>query len=288
MAFDFPDDESLMSGPPIHTPSESTADDLCNSEMTSRAGDECQDDDRPETSPYNTTIFTLLIGASRKAYPIHEAFLYQSPEREKKCWSKPWGESIALRDVDEDIGHPLVHYLYTGLYQTLKPQTVCSKAPGDVQDPTATAKEPENHGLREYRRSVLLYCAARTYSIRGLVDLTIYHIENPQEEIPIENVMDIAQEAFEKLPDDEVWFTGHLKRKLETELSVDRFLLKRRKFLDRIGKVKAFDQALMRCIADIYTTGGAGPGNRAQDEYTISGFTCLPAGVEDLPVFSTL
>ncbi|MCJ1462319.1 hypothetical protein MMC07_000919 [Pseudocyphellaria aurata] len=258
MASDFPDDESLMSGAPIYTPSESMADELC-SEMTSRAGDELPDD-RPETSPYNTPVFTLLIGDSRQAYTIQEALLYQSPQWEKKCKSRPWGEKIALRDVDEDIGHPLVHYLYTGLYQTLKPRT---EAPGDDKKPTATAKEPESHGLREYGRSVRLYCAARTYGLCGLVDLTIYHIEHPQEEIPIEKILDIAQEAYEKLPDDEMWFTDHLKRKLETELSVDSLLLKRQKFLDRIGKVKAFDQALIKCIVDILPMGRAGPGNRA-------------------------
>lgn len=183
---------------------------------------------------------------------------------EKKCKSKPWGEKIALRDVDEDIGHPLVHYLYTGLYQTLKPQKTCSDAPDDAKNPTATTKESESHGLREYRRSVRLYCAARTYGLCGLVDVSIYHIENPQHKIPIWKMLDIAEEAYEKLPDDEVWFTDHLKRKLEAELRVDHFLLKRPKFLDKIGKVKAFDQALMKSIADIYTTERAGPGNRAE------------------------
>lgn len=52
MPFDFPDDESLMSGAPICTPSQSAADELW-SDMTSRADDERQDDrqdDRPETS----------------------------------------------------------------------------------------------------------------------------------------------------------------------------------------------------------------------------------------------
>lgn len=58
MPVDFPDDESLMSEEPIHTPSESMADETC-SDITSTMRDNCEDD-RPETSW--VPLFDLAFG----------------------------------------------------------------------------------------------------------------------------------------------------------------------------------------------------------------------------------
>ena len=162
----------------------------------------------------------------------------------EKCKSKPWGNKIELRDVDRDIGHSLVHYLYTGNYQTTKPQTISEAGPSGARTPTEIGNEFEAHNLREYRRSVRLYCVARTYGLDKLKHLSMHHIEIPQDGISIWDVLDIAEEAYGKLPDDEVWFTEYLRRKLEDKLRADKFLLKRPEFLGRIGKVKIFDQSL--------------------------------------------
>lgn len=239
-------------------------------------------------SPYITPVFTLLVGFSRVPYTIQEHLLYQSPLWRTKCLSKPWGNKLALPDVNEDIGHSLVHYLYTGDYQTLKPQIISVKTPDELNNPSATSKEPEAHGLREYRRSVRLYCVARTYGLEGLGSLSVYHMENPQDKISIWNILDIAGEAYGTLPDHEEWFTEYLRRKLEAALRVDRSLLKRQDFLGRIGMVKKFDQALMKSIAEIYT-GRTGPGDRAdgtdkepasEDETSISAHRGEPVEVE--------
>ena len=162
-----------------------------------------------------------------------------------KCNLKPWGNKIALPDVAKDIGHSLVHYLYTGTYQTMKPQTISEAGPGG-------AINPANHDLLEYRRSVRLYCVARTYGLDELKRLSMHHIEISRDGISIWDVLDITEEAYEKLPDDEVWLTEYLKRKLEDRLGEDKSLFKRPEFHDRIGKVKIFDQALMKIIAEIY------------------------------------
>ncbi|MCJ1422848.1 hypothetical protein MMC29_000728 [Sticta canariensis] len=246
MSVEFPDEESFTSEEPLrYTPPESLPDET-SSENT-YTSDTMRQDDRPETSPYITPIFTLLVGSDRVQYTIQEGFLHQSPLWAEKCKSKPWGNKIALPDVDKDIGHSLVHYLYTGNYQTMKPQTISEAGPGGAIIPTETDKE------REYRRSVLLYCVARTYGLDELKHLSMHHIEIPQDDISIWDVLDIAKEAYEKLPDDEVWFTEHLRWKLEDSLRVDKFLFKRPEFLGRIGKVKKFDQSLMKIIAEIYT-----------------------------------
>lgn len=293
MPFEFLDDESSTSGEPLDTPVESLADDTC-SESTSTMRDTW----RPETSyalfvdlalvssnnhcpsdsPYDTPIFTILVGSGRVPYTIQQGLLKQSPQWAEKCKSKPWGNKIELPDVDEDIGHSVVHYLYTGNYQTLKTKPMPSKAADNDEDPTATSEELGAPSLLEYRRSVRLYCVARTYGLVGLKNLALYRIDNPQGGISIWNVLSIAEEAYEKLPDDEVWFTGYLRRKLEAALRVDNYLLKKKTLQDRIGKVKKFDQALMSVIAEIYTE-RAEHGNRAEgmDKDPVNRHGTMPA-----------
>lgn len=60
---------------------------------------------------------------------------------------------IWLTEIDEDVGHTLVHYLYTGEYQTLR--------------------ESEHRRHTEYKRSVLVYCAASNLEIVDLGDMAL-------------------------------------------------------------------------------------------------------------------
>lgn len=291
MDFDSLDDESIASEKQTFTPSESLAD-------TSQSGSEKTStmrfdgpDDSSETScaplfdnafvsynddcscsdsPYNAPIVTLLVGSSRVKYTIHSELLWQSPLWAKICKPKPWGPKISLPDVHEDIGHSLVHYLYSGKYQTLNPRAISSNPSDNAKNPTATSQEAEAHSLREYRRSVRLYCVAGTYGLAGLSILSIYRIENSQDEISIWNVLDVAQEAYEKLPDDDLWFDGYFRRKLKASLRMDKYLPKREEFLDRIGKVKKFDQALMKGITEFYT-------ERAEPDIRMQGTDKEPA-----------
>ncbi len=112
-----------------------------------------------------TPAFTLSIGPSRIQYTVLQEFLRQCPELAHICRSNPWSRTIALPELDEDIGHTLVHYLYTGTYQTLKPRDVS----GEVERITG------------YKRNVHLYCAARTYGPGGLELLVKGNIESFEE-----------------------------------------------------------------------------------------------------------
>ena len=72
-----------------------------------------------------------------KEYSIHEKFIPKSP---KWKGDPGWGgckQVLELKDLDEDTGHTVVHYLYTDLYQTLN-------TPGIPKDAEV-----------EYKRSVL-------------------------------------------------------------------------------------------------------------------------------------
>lgn len=152
--------------------------------------------------------------------------------------------------MDEDVSHALVHYLYTGAYQTLKP--------GDVAFLTGDEKEGKLDRLLEYKRSVRLYCIARTYGLFRLETLSMVRIESFKDGISIWDTLDIAEEAYKKLSTSAAWFTMYLKEKLHSAITEDKHLLTRKKFLDRFGSTVEFDKAMMKIIANIYT-GESGP-----------------------------
>lgn len=138
--------------------------------------------------------------------------------------------------MDEDIGHTLVHYLYTGTYQTLG----LLRVSGDVKRRT------------EYQSNIRLYCVARTYGLDGLELIAKSNISNFKEKISILDLLDIAEEAYRKLSDDEVWLTDYLTKQIKAAFKADETLFTRQCFLDHIGNVKNLDKALVKSIVEIY------------------------------------
>jgi hypothetical protein len=69
--------------------------------------------------------------------------------------SHSWEPHYVLSEVDEEVGHTVVQFLCTGNYETLR-----------------TASDPDVSNMAiEYRRSMLVYHAARKYD---LYDLEVY------------------------------------------------------------------------------------------------------------------
>lgn len=79
-------------------------------------------------------------------------------------------------------------------------------------------------------------------------------IESFKDSISIWDTLDIAEEAYNKLPiDGVVWFSMYLEGRMEAAIEKDKHLLTRKQFLGRIGRTTEFDRALMKNIAKIYT-----------------------------------
>ena len=153
-------------------------------------------------------------------------------------WMATSKSIIELPDVDEDIGHTLVHYLYTGKYELLGL---------DVWDGK----------LSKYQKSIRLYCVARKYGLGGLAKLAQNHTESVKKGktkgISIFNVLDIAKEVYGKLPDDEVWFPSYLKQEINVAYENDGGLFTSEAFLKRFGDRKKLDKFLLKCVVEIYT-----------------------------------
>lgn len=59
---------------------------------------------------------------------------------------------LTFHDIDEDISHSLVHFLYTRDYKTI--HSALNRDTSDI--------------AREYQRSILIYLASRKYNLTNL------------------------------------------------------------------------------------------------------------------------
>lgn len=144
---------------------------------------------------------------------------------------------IELPEVDEDIGHTLVHYLYTGTYQTLKMHNVSD----------------EIERLTQYQRSVRLYYIARLHNLAGLQLLAQDHIESSRDGISIHDILRVAGEVYWKLPSDEDWFSIYLKKEMMVAFRADHALFMQEAFFNHIGSHKRFNRFLFKVMVIIYS-----------------------------------
>jgi hypothetical protein len=72
--------------------------------------------------PYAGLGVTILIGRQENEYIVPSNIASQFPSLQRK-WDKGDPRTMRFPELDEDIGHTFIHYLYTGDYQTLKPSS---------------------------------------------------------------------------------------------------------------------------------------------------------------------
>ncbi|KAB8079105.1 hypothetical protein BDV29DRAFT_112192 [Aspergillus leporis] len=195
---------------------------------------------QPPSSPYKAPIVTLIIG--RDEYIIPEYYLRQFPQlrRSPKAFEHTFNPSlkfVSSLDIDEDIGHTLVHYLYTGEYETLR----------DSPDPSTPKR------TTEYRRSVLVYLAARKYGLEGLESHAKHYMEVFDRDVPTSDILRIARSIYSRLPKDDTWFQEYVRVKVEDEFEADSGAFKRDWFLGGFGRDAGFDRLLVRIVVDVYS-----------------------------------
>jgi hypothetical protein len=105
----------------------------------------------------------------------------------------------------------------------------------------------------EYRRSMLVYQAARKYDIYGLQTYAKKYIEMFSESMSIFGRMEVAREIYSQLPQDETWLTSYIEKQLQIAFSLDTNIFQREEFYDGVGRDPAFDKAVMRMVVNIYS-----------------------------------
>jgi len=100
---------------------------------------------------------------------------------------------------------------------------------------------------------MLVYCAARLYTLNGLADYATGKMELFGKDLSIFQILDITDDVYPKLLEDETWFPEYLKTQVEDAFNLDETIFAQEKFLDYIGRAPAFSKALAKIMVEIFT-----------------------------------
>ncbi|GFF50455.1 hypothetical protein IFM46972_09049, partial [Aspergillus udagawae] len=195
-------------------------------------GDSLIEYNQPKSSPYESPTISIQIG--QRTYRFPKCYIQNYPQFSTPYLFEP---PFILSGVDEEVGHTVVHFLCTGKYETLR-----------------TASEPGTSKMAiEYRRSMLVYQAAREYDLYDLETYAKKYIEMFGESMSIFDRMEAAREIYSKLPQNETWLASYINKQLQIAFSLDTNIFQREDFYDGVGKDPIFDKAVMRMVVDIYS-----------------------------------
>lgn len=189
-----------------------------------------------EKSPYTDPDFvTLDVGPSHTLFRVHRIVLSQSPELDVKPFSRLWGdkttESILLPDLDDSTAHTLVHYLYSGRYQTLHAHDLIGGT------------------LAAYTVGTCVYVASIRYKLPGLADLAKEQINVSSEDLSILEILSVARDkAFPGLAEEEVWYVEYLEAVILKAFRKDKGFFMTGEFVDLLEGAKRFKQVVMKAV----------------------------------------
>jgi hypothetical protein len=139
--------------------------------------------------------------------------------------------------VDEDIGHTIIHYLYTGGYQTVK-------LPSTYELPRRTV---------EYTRSVFAYRAAVSHGLDGLAEHAKRYMQIFDKEVSIMEIISLGRKAFPRISE-EPWFSEYLTTRITASFEADERVFQREQFFEGFGESPDFDKFLGRVMAQVYSS----------------------------------
>lgn len=143
-------------------------------------------------------ITVPLQFADGRTLNIPPHLLSQSPKLEAMYQET----RLKFPDVSDDVGHVIIHYLYTGTYQSLRPEG------SELQKALAT----------EFSTSIRAHNAAETYELPNLAELAKVEIERLGEKLQVSLVFDILREVCPNPGTGDVWLSNFLKNRLKSFL----------------------------------------------------------------------
>lgn len=193
-----------------------------------------------DESPYtDDKIIYLDVGPTATRFHIHRALLTQSEVLHSKPASQLWGEKnsiIALPDLDKATAHTLVHYLYSGRYQSLR-----------LDDTSAATPLPR------YKLATCAFCAAVRYKLPGLADLAKLKITSLDESLSILDILSVAREnAFPGLPESETWYAEYVQHAIKRAAESDPELFTKALFADQVEGDRRYKQVVLNAIVSTY------------------------------------
>jgi hypothetical protein len=127
---------------------------------------------------------------------------------------------VRLSDVDEDIGHTIIHYLYTGEYQTVKASSISEL-------PRRTV---------EYTRSVFAYRAAVSHGLDGLAEHAKRYMQILNKEVSIIDIISLGRKAFPEYQKSH-GFPKYLTTRIAASFEADEGVFQREQFLKDLARL---------------------------------------------------
>ncbi|KAL3454820.1 hypothetical protein BJX65DRAFT_301447 [Aspergillus insuetus] len=194
------------------------------------------------TSPYGGRAIEVLIGHKQELYIVPSNLARQIPCLRPGC---EFDGIVRLRDVNEDVGHTFMHFLYTGEYTTAKSQSATA---------SATALDGTTDTQTEYNRSVLAYQAAISCGsgLEGLAEHARNCMQVLDNHIPIFDIISLGRNTMAKI--DDAWFSKYLTDRIIASFEEDEAILQEEKFFELFGQSVGFDKFLSKVMAKAYET----------------------------------
>ncbi|KAI4641969.1 uncharacterized protein J4E78_010270 [Alternaria triticimaculans] len=196
-------------------------------------------------SPYATTqMVSLEVGPEATRFLVHDSVLSRSEVLAAKSYPLAFvKQSVLLPELDLNTAHTLVHYLYTGKYQSLNTLASSDKVIPEV-----------------YKLGAGVYCAAARYKLPGLAELAQNKLKSLDEEMSIFDILTVARDhAFPLLPEDDLWYPGYVEQSLNDAMADDPEPFRKPDFITTVEGNSRLLQLVWKTVMSNYARAPATP-----------------------------
>ncbi|KAK7177680.1 hypothetical protein PSPO01_16274 [Paraphaeosphaeria sporulosa] len=164
-------------------------------------------------SPYAYSPVAIDVGPGLATYWVPK-YLLRSPK-----WSTTdAGGTLCLPGVSAATGHTLVHYLYTGTYQTLQAKGEDAVAPAHIK----------------FKQALLTFVLASAYELPDLEKLAKEQIERHGSHMAVVDVLDTVRKEFSKMA--RCWFHEYMQARTKEQFDLDFTFFTSKAFINSVGE----------------------------------------------------
>ncbi|CAN9410298.1 unnamed protein product [Alternaria sp. RS040] len=207
-----------------------------------------------EKSPYATTqIVALDVGPEPTRFLVHDSVLSRSKVLAAKSFPVAFVQQpVLLPELDQNTAHTLIHYLYTGKFQSLSILASSDKIIPEL-----------------YKLGTSVYCAAARYKLPGLAELAQNKMKSLDEEMSIFDILSVARDvAFPLLPEDDVWYPSYVEDSLNNAMADDPEPFRKPDFITSVGSDSKLLQLVWKTVMNNYARAPATPAANNEETST--------------------
>ncbi|KAI4906226.1 hypothetical protein J4E90_010809 [Alternaria incomplexa] len=190
------------------------------------------------------TMVSLEVGPEATRFLVHDSVLSRSEVLATKSYPLAFvKQSVLLPELDLNTAHTLVHYLYTGKYQSLNTPASSDKVIPEV-----------------YKLGAGVYCAAARYKLPGLAELAQNKLKSLDEEMSIFDILTVARDhAFPLLPEDDLWYPSYVEQSLNNAMADDPEPFRKPDFITTVEGNSRLLQLVWKTVMSNYARAPATP-----------------------------